>query len=425
MKTIPMADQATGGGIDAPIRPIKPKVNNNLGLLRRIRRDAGALLEYLWELSGSFRLYEVDAAVISGSERHSGEPIRTFYMGHYDNYAFILNELYSDYEVEEKFTGLNSLGTKRWLQSYHDKVDMLFADVELLFCRMLPRSQFLGIPQWVRQRLDVSDTWEGVMNKFRKNTKKTDLRKVRKYNFTYKLTRSEEDFRMFYHQMYKPYLERRFRDAVIIEPEWKVMRQCRKGELMQIVCRDEVVAAVLLHSLAGRLAYVWVGVPDHISEDEHPGAFSAMFFYTILYGYEHGCHEIDFLGSRPLLNDGLFRYKRKWGTQVKDSPVPRGDILLRPLRLDKGLRSFFSHNHFIVRAENGIAGKLLLDEHPATGEDLGQAMDYYFTPGLECLKVASLHGFNGDAERWVEAEPRVRLIDLSKTRDPAQAFCAL
>jgi lipid II:glycine glycyltransferase (peptidoglycan interpeptide bridge formation enzyme) len=118
---------------------------------------------------------------------------------------------------------------------------------------------------------------------------------------------------------------------------------------MQIIRDGEVVAAVLLHMADKRLAYVWVGVPESIQGDMFNGAFSALYYYTILYGYENGCREIDFLGTRPILNDGLFRYKRKWGTCIRISPVPRGDMLLKPLHLSIPVKSFFTNNFFITK----------------------------------------------------------------------------
>lgn len=409
-----------------PIRQTKPECNKKIGFLRSIRKNIGAFSENFWELSASIRLYKVDAAIIVGKEKHTELPFKTFYIGHYDNFAFILNEIYSQFEVKEKHTNINSLHTNTWLEKYRNSVDLLFTDVELLFCKILPRREFIQIPQWIRQKFDVPNTWEEVLNRFRKNTKKTDLRKVRKYNFTYKITKSEEEFKTFYHSMYKPYLKKRFGDAVLIEPEWKVLRQCRKGELMQVIRGKDVVACVLLHNLAGRLAYVWVGVPDDIEAEMFNGAFSALYYFTILYGYENGCHEIDFLGTRPLLNDGLFRYKRKWGTYVEDSPLPRGDILLKPLRFNLPIRSLFAHNYFLTRDGKGLAGKIFFDKHKMTVKELEGIVEYYFTEGLQCIKIFSLHGFDDDAKVWEQTKAsQVKLFDLSESSNPAETFCRL
>ncbi len=403
----------------------KPVVDHSLGAMRRLRKQTGAALEYLWELSGSVRLARADALLVSGRELETGLPITTAYVGHYDNFAFMMNRVYADHQVLEKQEGIHSLHASRWLSHWADRADLLLADVELLYNLPFRRASFLQIPQWVRQKYRVPATWPEVLGSFRKNTKKTDLRKVRKFGLTYRITRSESDFADFYHQMYVPYLRDRFRDEAIIEPESKVLRQCHKGELMQVLRDEKIVAAVLLHQLEGRLAYVWVGVPDGLPEDLFQGAFSAMYYFTILHGYLQGCHEIDFLGSRPLLNDGLFRYKRKWGTYVEDSPVPRGDIQIRPRTLDGPLQQVFRRNPFIVRGHRGLIGKLLWAERPATEEDLADLHERHFTLGLECLQVVSLAGFTESARAWHESSPLpLEIVDLKGVSQPSAAFCA-
>lgn len=409
----------------SPIPEARPIVDHSVGTMRRLRKQTGAALEYLWELSGSVRLARADALLIKGRELETGLPVSTAYVGHYDNYAFVLNRIYADYEVVERQEGIHSLHAPRWLDRWTDRATLLFADVELLYNWPFRRASYLRIPQWVRQKYKVPATWPEVMGSFRRNTKKTDLRKVRKFGLTYRITRSESDFADFYHQMYVPYLRERFRDEAIIEPEAKVLRQCHKGELMQILRGEKIVAAVLLHLLEGRLAYVWVGVPEGLSEDLFQGAFSAMYYFTILHGYLQGCHDIDFLGSRPLLSDGLFRYKRKWGTYVEDSPVPRGDILIRPQALDEPLQHVFRRNPFIVRSGRGLTGKLLWRGSPATEEDLANFHEQNFTPGLERLQVISLSGFTAGARAWVEgARPPLEIVDLTGVPQPAAAFCA-
>jgi hypothetical protein len=407
-----------------PIPETRPIVDHTAGPIRRLRKRAGATLEYLWELSGSLRLARADALLIRGREKETGLPLTTAYFGHYGSHAFVLKRIYEEFETVERHEGVHSLRGPRWIARWSDRASLLFADVELLYDRPFRRASFLQIPQWIRQKYEMPGTWSEVLGSFRKNTKKTDLRRVRKYGLTYVITRREKDFDDFYHRMYVPYLRMRFGDEAIIEPEAKVRRQYHKGALMHVLREGEVVAAVLLHMLEGRLAYVWVGVPDGLPADLFRGAFSAMYYFTILHGYLQGCHEVDFLGSRPLLNDGLFRYKRKWGTRIEISPVPRGNILLRPQRLDEPLQHVFARSPFIVLANGGLTGKMLWRGTPATERDLGEMYDRHFTPGLDHLKVYSLAGFTAGARAWAEsAGLPVRIVDLSTAADPAGVFC--
>ena len=407
-----------------PRSEIRPARDTHIGPVRRLRRDAGAFLEYLWELSASVRRHRAAAILFEGKEATTGLPITAFYFGHGDNYAFLLNRLCTEHRVIERRERLHPLGVRRWVAQFSARASLLCADVELLPSRLLPADSFLRVPQWVRQKYAVPGTWAELLGSLRKNTRATDLRKVRKYGFTYRITSAEEEFRAFYSRMYVPYLRGRFAEEAIIEPEWKVLRQCRKGELLQVLREGRLVAAVLLHRLAGRLAYVWVGVPEDVEGDLFRGAFSALYYFTLLYGFECGCREIDFLGSRPLLNDGLFHYKRKWGTHVEDSPVPRGDILLRPVIFDEAVRGFFASNSFIVRDGAELVGKVLLEGAPVTRSRLEEVLDQLHTSGLREIKVFSMSGFEPEALSWA-AGPDVplRLRDLGDSSDPARDFC--
>jgi hypothetical protein len=402
----------------------KPHIFQKSGLFRAFRKKMGWCLEYLWHLSGSLRIWRSNAILFEGKELNSGELLRVFYFGNGENCEFVLKKIFSEYRIVEIAKGVLSFNAKKWMQKYSCVADMLFADVELLYSKILARDNFLQIPQWIRQVYSIPDTWEGVLASFRKNTRKTDLRKVRKYNFSYKISTSDKDFKEFYHKMHVPYLQKRFDDLVIIEPEWKFLRQCRKGQLMQIIREDEVVAAVLLHMADSRLAYVWVGVPEHIKGDMFNGAFSAMYYFTILYGYLNGCREIDFLGTRPILNDGLFRYKRKWGTHVLDSPIPRGDILIKPLRLRCGLAHFFASYYFLARDGKKLSGNILFDSGKLRRDDLSELIENYYTSGIKCLNIFCLNGFEEDASQTArEHGGLLQLHDLNSLEKSQDVFC--
>jgi hypothetical protein len=377
------------------------------------------------ELSGSVRKPRADAILVEGLERKTATPVRALCFGGRDDYAFLFGRIFSEFRELEERPNIQVARARSCVARYSGAVDPVCVDVELLCCRLFDWPGFLAIPQWICQKYAVPELWSGVVASFRRNTRKTDLRRIRQHRLQYRITRSNEDFRQFYHDMYAPYLRHRFGDEVIVEPEWKVLRQCRKGELMHIVRDSQVVAAVLLHLQGDRLAYVWVGVLEGLEEDLFQGAFSAMYYYTILYGYEQGCKEVDFLGSRPLLNDGLFQYKRKWGTYVEDSPVPRGDILLKPTRFTESVASVVAETPFIVRDGADLVGKVLVPGGALSYERVRDIHSRLFAPGLRALEVHALGGFDEDVRMLAtELGDAIRLVDLKGHSDPAAQFCS-
>ena len=384
---------------------------------RKMRRTAGANLENLWELSESLRRPVSDVFRITAVERHTQQKLTMLYIGGGENLTFLTNLIGESREMHKIKSQCLSITAPYWVKRYGHTADLLIVDLELFYCKLFWSKEWMAVPQWVRQKLEIPNTWPELLAKFRKNTKKTDLRKIRKYKLGYRLSKKESDFRDFYHHMYKPYLQKRFADEVLIEPEWKVLRQCRKGELLQIIRHDEIVAAALLHSSEGRLAYVWVGVPENVSDEMYKGAFSGLYYYTILHGFNLGCQEVDFLGSRPLLNDGLFRYKRKWGTLVQDSPVPRGDILIKANPSSEPVKSFLRHNLFIVRQSRGLNGQLFYDDKPLEAEKLAFFINRYFTRGLNKLKIICGRGIDASTQEQIATmRGKITLVDLIEKR---------
>ena len=226
--------------------------------------------------------------------------------------------------------------------------------------------------------------------------------------------------------MYAPYIKKKFGDEAVVVSERKFLRQCSKGELMTLSRDKKVIFCVLLHAFAGRIGSVWGGVSDNVESKMLKGASTALDYFTILHGFERGYHTINFGLSRPLLNDGCFRYKRKWGTFIEDSLFPRADILIKPLCSNAPIKSFFAHNHFIARDDGNFVGKILFDEDKLTETHVQHCLKYYFTKGLDSLKIFSMSGFEDSAKDLAKFYSKeIRLFDLSHSSNPAQDFCRL
>lgn len=398
--------------------------DNKVGFFSRAHKYLEAGLECLWELFRNARLYKVSAAIVSGKEKHSGQPVKALYVGNFNNFAFVFGRICSEFGVIEEHRNINPLGIRSWVKRYKGTVDLVVADVELLLCKTLPWMEFIQIPQWIRQKFDVPDSWEAVWNSFRKSAQK-ELRRVLKYGFTHRTTNSEEDFKTFYHRMYVPYIKERYGDEAIIVPETKFLRKCRRGQLMQLIRGGKVIYGALINNI-GPLSIEWVGVPDNLEPEMLKGASAALDYFIILYAYEYGNQTIDFGPSRPLLNDGLFQYKRKWGTYLQDSRVPRGDILLKPLNFTIPIISFFVNNHFITRDGKRLVGKILFNEHRLNVNDLEHIKKCYFIESLDHLKIFALSGIEDDAREFAKVEShKLRLFDLTNRLHPEEDFCRL
>ena len=401
------------------------KVHSLNPLAAALRRNAGEGLNFLRNFSSSIRLFsKVRAAIISGKEKHSGQSLSALYIGHLANFHFIMSKVYSDFNVTEEYAGIHFLTIMQWVEAYEKKVDLIFVDLEIVFSIMLRPDHFVVMPSWVRQRLHIPEDMEGVLAGMHRKTKK-ELRRILKQGFTYGISRSVEDLRHFYHEMYVPHIISRYGDQAIVVSEQELFRRSHGCELIQLFHNGRLIQGVVVHK--GRcLTIGWIGVSRGVEPDAMRGASDALDFFAVSYGLKSGCAAIDFGTTRPLLNDGVFRYKRKWGTHVRKCRVPKGNIFVRPSRFVPSTIGFFTNNPLVVRDGNKLAGRILFSGERLTGRHLQQMKEQCMTDGLECLKIFSLSGLEVSAMGFLKGNSvGLKVFDLSHSRDPERDFCGM
>lgn len=184
--------------------------------------------------------------------------------------------------------------------------------------------------------------------------------------------------------------------------------------IIEILREDTVIAAGILIDNNGSLESLWLGIPADLEPPMYDGAFSALYYYAVRIAYDSGCRQVDCLTNRPTLNDGVLRYKRKWGAMFSGCDAMDGLISLKPMREHPAVMAFLRHNPLISLVDGGLVAKLLLDEPELSVERVLETFDGYYTEGLRSLRLYSLHGFApavDDAMR--ERKLPVQLFDRS------------
>lgn len=204
------------------------------------------------------------------------------------------------------------------------------------------------------------------------------------------------------------------------------MRAGREGGLIEIVRDESVVASGLLVDSGSTLCLTWAGMSQEVSPEKLEGAFAALYYFTILHGYELGRDYVWFGQSRPLANDGVFRYKRQWRTRVIATSEILGDILIQPLSFSGPVQSVFANNCFIIETSSGLVARILLAGRVADTTEIRDLSRRYGTEGVDRLEIFSLLGFEkSDGEETLDDGTVVRRVDLSRSRNPALDFCQM
>ena len=376
---------------------------------------------YAHRLQSAFDI-RARALLLQGDERASGQALTAFYFGVENNLDYLLDRTFARHEVAREWRGAKVWHLKSWMRDHGSAADLLLADVSWPYHRLLSGEEFLTLQSWVQQTLPMSGDWETVRRRFYRDVK-NDLRRLRKYGLEPRISSDPAEKAAFYDEMYVPFMTRRHGKLAFIEPRARIDHHCREGQLLQAIRNGRVIASGIVYEWNNCLSLLWCGMPAEVEGPLANGAFGALYYFAIRLAYEQGFDEVNFNYSRPLLNDGPFRFKRKWGGRVCSSG--HSDyLLIKATRLNEAVESFFANNPLISCQGRRLTGHVLLTGEPATQHAVAKLATSNWIDGLDRLRMASSKGFDFDPVSAVnDIQLPIELLDLSRLPDPASSIC--
>ena len=94
----------------------------------------------------------------------------------------------------------------------------------------------------------------------------------------------------------------------------------KRGELLLVKKGSEYISGMLIYTAPPIPVVAFLGVTDGRMDYVKQGALLALYYYTILWAKGKGYTKLDFGHCRPILNDGVFVYKRTLGMMIQRSP---------------------------------------------------------------------------------------------------------
>jgi len=264
-------------------------------------------------------------------------------------------------------------------------------------------------PDWIEQEIPLDGSWEDVVARFRKNTRTTDLRKVRKYNFAHDVVTDEKSIEYFYDNLYLPYLSQRFGDTFdVIDRDW-LISVGGAGGLLRILDGDRVIAGVVIHYGEDYLDWIWTGALTGEDTEQENGAFSTLYYHSMKYAHDKGFPTIKLNNSRAFLNDGLYRYKRKWGAQISKSRSSDTELLLDFDFRSKLTQHWLESTPFLTERGGSFYANIFCFRQ-RTNDDIVNQIQSLISPGITGINIHSARRLEGLPERIDSCE--VRYIDL-------------
>lgn len=248
------------------------------------------------------------------------------------------------------------------------------------------------IPKWVGQK---NANFNGLsdFSGSRKNDASRDIRLTSKYNYDYEFTKNEAILRFFYDRMYCPYMHARYPDEKVVVSFDYIRKEFLKGGLVMIkdMAADKYVAGSVVNLQNNTLTAVKLGVLDGDPDLLRKRAVSALYISYFKFMEKNNIRKIHLGASRSFLNDGVLKYKAKWGTVI-DFDKRRGNVfILRICRPSEYMDNFLANNPFISLENDKMAGNVFIDVSNGSPEREESIKNYQFK-GLSELRLIPLMG---------------------------------
>lgn len=193
---------------------------------------------------------------------------------------------------------------------------------ELVVCelnpifRWRPRGAYVFTAAcWIRQVLDIARPMENILAAMNQNMRR-HLRKMKKQGFDYVFTQDQEDFDLFYYEMYRPYIYTRHGTRAMMAEYEPMCRQFKQGGLILVKRGHEPICGMLCRVVGDTCEAIQMGVHEEQFDQVRKEANVALWWFMMDWARRKGLRRFDFGSSRAQTANGTFNFKRQWGTQV-------------------------------------------------------------------------------------------------------------
>ncbi len=263
-------------------------------------------------LRRSFRLLCREYENVDGEE---AKEKRFLYVGEGESLSY-LEELYFSGWRRKSSGTLSLLDLRRKMGDLVAKDCFLFVEIDRLLHFMIPRGFFLTFP-WIRQKVHLTTP---TYLKKRQKINSNFGRKVRKYGYTYRMTRNPGAVVRFYEEFYVPYIKDRFQEQCFLRSLGEFQSAVESGFLLQVLDGGKWVSGAICQVRGKSITVLAFGVHKNHFDHLRHGVLSSAYYFIFLWAEKTGLETVDLLRSRAHAGDGVYEHKRRWGAQAEKDP---------------------------------------------------------------------------------------------------------
>jgi hypothetical protein len=258
---------------------------------------------------------------LEGRTANGEDEFLLFYLGELETLAYLKSVFFSVVtdDVQDVFP-FWELRKKLNRVSLSNAVTIV--EINRILGILVPKGGFQTFP-WIKQKAPVdSSMFE------RRKGKIEDVygRKIRQYQYSFRITKDEEAAGKFYHEFYAPYVSSKYKDIASLRSIGEIQAAVRSGFLLQVFDQDQWVSGLVCDIKGKTVRAVAAGLMPDYQYHLKRGAASACEYFLFKWAQDNSIHTIDFLRSRPNLQDGVYEFKRKWGAYSEKDAWPHTSL---------------------------------------------------------------------------------------------------
>ena len=334
--------------------------------------------------------FRYSAWVLEGVEQRSESALRILFVsGSTLNKNYITSALFKD-SARETYLG------RFWMLKPLQFTPKMAGDFDLVITEISPdqpidtRQPYFFIPAWVDSRVNIDDSIE--LCKHSKSIK-DDLRRIRKFDYTYQISNEKERFIDFYNNMYVPYINNNYGSQAALHSLEKILHNWEENDLIQVIDGEKAVTGEVISFIpnTNRAKLECIGVLDGDREYVRRAAISAIYYFRLIHLKEKGYSEIDLGAARAFLHDGVLQYKKKWGMRL--TKIIGTGFVLHQISPTEGAKSLLKNHPFIAYEKGRFLSVCFMDAtEPPTEDKQKKIISQLFMPGTAKAMAYLLDG---------------------------------
>ena len=221
--------------------------------------------------------------LFQGKEKWGCGSLTTLFFGDERGLFYLSDLLYSGEPKKESLGKIFIWRIKSRLNLGLPRADLIFIKMDGFFSRFLSRQGFIIIPEWVLFMLDLSKPLPEVWKLSKNDALDANLRKIRKHNYSCEMTRDPSKFEYFYHQMYLPYITKRYEKLAVLIGFRDMERTLETGQLVLIKKGNDYVSGCVVKMDRDTVVNLYLGITEGRVEYLKAGALAALYYFMTLW----------------------------------------------------------------------------------------------------------------------------------------------